>query len=102
MTEPAVHFEKEADLLKVCPVGRLDTVTSPMVLDRLKPQLAEISAVVMDFAQVDYISSGGMRMLFAVQEDLAKKGGTLKLIHVNDYIQEIFRLTGMSEMIEIE
>lgn len=102
MDQTTVHFEKNGNLLTVYPVGRLDSETSPKVLWQLEPEMEKIENITMDFAQVDYISSGGMRMLLTVDQLVEGKGGTLKLIHVNEYIREIFEMIGLAEMIQTE
>ena len=61
-----------------------------------------IKNVIIDFERVDYISSGGMRMLLTVAQAVDVKGGTVKLIHVNEYIREIFEMIGLAEMIQAE
>ena len=60
----------------------------------LTEKLDGIQDVVMDFASVVYMSSGGLRMVMFVDAFLKKRGGSLKLIHVNEYIMEVFRLVG--------
>ena len=62
MDEAAVHVDKKQDLLTVYPVGRLDSETSPKLLRQLEPEMEGIEHVIIDFTQVDYISSGGMRL----------------------------------------
>ena len=102
MDQAAVHFDKNQNLLTVYPVGRLDSETSPKLLRQLEPELREIENVIIDFEQVDYISSGGMRMLLTVAQAVDGKGGAVKLIHVNEYIREIFEMIGLAEMIQAE
>ena len=102
MDQATFHFEKQQNLLTVYPVGRLDSATSPKLLQQLEPEMREIENVIIDFEQVDYISSGGMRMLLTVAQTMEARGGTVKLIHVNEYIREIFDMIGLAEMIHAE
>ncbi len=57
--------------------------------------------MILDFTNVDYISSGGMRVLLALHKRLKKKGGTLKVINVKDSIYDIFKLVGFHSMVEV-
>ena len=69
---------------------------------RLKPELTGMKDVIMDFAGVDYISSGGLRALLNIDQQMEEKGGGLKHIHVNEYIMEIFEMTGFSDLVPAE
>ena len=61
----------------------------------------EVESVVLDFANVAYISSAGLRVLLSVQKIMSKKEG-MKLIHVSEDIMEIFEVTGFNEILTIE
>ena len=102
MEEFGLTYKKEGTTLIVEPKGRLDTATSPEMERRLKPELAGMKDVIMDFAGVDYIFSGGLRALLNIDQKMEEKGGGLKLIHVNEYIMEIFEMTGFSDLVPAE
>ncbi len=102
MDQAAVHFVRQQNRLTVFPVGRLDSETAPKLLRQMEPEMEKAENVMMDFEQVDYISSGGMRMLLTVAQAMESKGGTVKLIHVNEYIREIFEMIGLAEMLRAE
>ena len=95
-------FEKEGTLLTVRPEGRLDTATSPELDEELKPYLDGVQHMIMDFERVEYVSSGGLRLLLNLEQQLEDRGGNMKLIHVNKYIIEVFELTGFMNVIKIE
>ena len=95
-------FEKKDNLLTVKPVGRLDTATSPVLEKELEPYMEGVQDVLMDFAEVEYISSGGLRVLLAVEQLLENRGGKLRLIHVNSNIMEIFDLVGFMDVVTVE
>ena len=95
-------FEKKDNLLSVKPVGRLDTATSPVLEKELEPYMEGVQDVLMDFADVEYISSGGLRVLLAVEQLLEDRGGKLRLIHVNSSIMEIFDLVGFMDVVTVE
>ena len=71
-------FEKVGNVLTVKPVGRMDTATSPVLEQELESQIDGVQEIVMDFADVEYISSGGMRVLLAVEQQLEEKNGSLR------------------------
>ncbi len=92
---------KEADTLNVKLEGRLDTTTAPELEAELKADLGETKALVMDFEKLEYISSAGLRVLLSAQKVMNKQG-EMKIIHVNDIINEIFEVTGFSDILNIE
>ena len=81
--------------------GRLDTVTAPELEAVLKDALADVSALTFDFEKLDYISSAGLRVLLSAQTTMNRQG-TMKVIHVNEMILEIFEVTGFSDILTIE
>ena len=95
-------FEKQDNVLTVKHTGRLDTITSPVLENELRPYLDAVQEVIMDFSKIDYISSSGLRLLLTTQEALEDHGGSMKLIHVNDLIMEILEVTGFVDILTIE
>lgn len=87
--------------LHVALAGRLDTITSPSLEASLKESLDGITALVFDFAELDYISSAGLRVLLSAHKTMNKQG-SMKLVRVNDDIMEIFEVTGFSDILTIE
>ena len=87
--------------LTVALEGRLDTTTAPQLETELKSSIADITLLIMDFEKLDYISSAGLRVLLSAQK-IMNKQGTMKIIHVSDAINEIFEVTGFSDILNIE
>ena len=81
--------------------GRLDTTTAPQLETELKRDIADVTLLIMDFAKLDYISSAGLRVLLSTQK-IMNKQGEMKIIHVSDVINEIFEVTGFSDILNIE
>ena len=61
----------------------------------------DIVELIMDFEKLEYISSAGLRVLLSAQK-IMNKQGEMKLIHVNEVINEIFEVTGFSDILTIE
>ena len=94
-------YQKQGTTLTVKPEGRLDTVTSPAFEKELQEHLDGVKDVTMDLASVEYISSGGLRMMLATERLLEQKGGALKVINANEYILEVFDLVGFMDVVEV-
>ena len=98
-----LHIEKEqnAAALSVKLSGRLDTTTAPELEKELKTSLDGVSALTIDMAGLEYISSAGLRVLLSAQKTMNRQG-EMKLVHVGETILEIFEVTGFSEILTIE
>ena len=70
-------------------------------VDELQEHLDGVKDVTMDLAAVEYISSGGLRMMQATEQLLEQKGGALKVINANEYILEVFDLVGFMDVVEV-
>ena len=81
--------------------GRLDTTTAPELEAELKDALEGITSLTFDFEKLEYISSAGLRVLLSAQKAMNKRG-TMKIIHVNDVIMEVFEVTGFTDILTIE
>lgn len=83
-------------------IGRLDTNTSQEFRDMLSPILDSTKELLIDFADLDYISSAGLQVLLFAQKRMNAKNKKMKVINANDTVMEIFEITGFSEIINIE
>ncbi len=81
--------------------GRIDTTTAPSLEETLKESYDSCNKLIIDFAQVEYISSAGLRVLLSAQKVMGKKGG-LVIRNVDEAIMEIFEVTGFSDILTIE
>ena len=81
--------------------GRLDTTTAPELDVFAEQELADTQELVLDFADLEYISSAGLRVLLKLQKVMNKKG-SMKLIHVGDVVKEVFEITGFTDILTIE
>lgn len=88
--------------LTVAVIGRLDTTTAPQLENELQGELGSVSALVLDFAELQYISSAGLRVLLATHKAMMKKGGTLTIRNANEPIMEVFDVTGFVDILNIE
>lgn len=83
--------------------GRLDTITSPQLEEEInRYSLDETETVILNVKELEYISSAGLRLVLMLHKKMAKQGGQLKLINVNDMVMEIFDMIGMSDFLDIE
>lgn len=81
--------------------GRLDTTTAPQLEKEFRAIAPDISQLTLDFSQLEYLSSAGLRVLLSAQKEMSKKDG-LVIKNVNETIMEVFEVTGFSDILTIE
>ena len=81
--------------------GRLDTQTAPELEKELDSVLADIKELTFDFANLEYVSSAGLRVILKAQKAMNAQG-SMTLTGVNDSIMEVFDITGFLDILTIE
>lgn len=81
-------------------IGRLDTVTAPLLEEEISKTDADVTTLVLDFTQLEYISSAGLRILLKTQKAMAKKGKMI-IKNANESIREVFELTGFMDFLTL-
>ena len=97
-----MELKKNGTELTAAPVERMDTETSPVIRDQIIAELDGVTSLIIDLAAVDYVSSGGLRALLTLQQEMESRGGTMKVMNVNEYIKEVFEITGFLDILTIE
>lgn len=91
----------EGKKLTVALEGRLDTGTSPQLEAELRSSIDGVEELVLDLENLAYMSSAGLRVLLAARKVMNRQG-SMKVIHVNETIAEIFEITGFNEILTVE
>lgn len=82
-------------------VGRLDTTSAPSLEAEINAMSDGITALILDFEGLEYISSAGLRVVLAAQKKM-NAAGSLTVTHVNDDVMDVFDITGFSDILTIE
>ena len=82
--------------------GRIDTITSQDLDKEINEELGNFDSLIMDFTDLEYISSAGLRLMIATQKKLKTDHIPFVIKHVNDNISEIFRMSGFDKILKIE
>lgn len=96
-------FEKtvEGTTLKIAPNGIIDANNAPKFQDEVSESLEGMTQVIFDFANLEYISSAGLRVLLATQKALGKPGA----VHVRSAsaeVMEVLTVTKLAQFMTIE
>lgn len=94
---------KEANATIVTITGRLDAVTTPDYETRVRALIAGgDKCLIMDFAQLDYISSAGLRGLLVTAKLLKASGGAIRFANVGGNVKSVFDMSGFVSMFPID
>ncbi|MEO5373214.1 MAG: STAS domain-containing protein [Alphaproteobacteria bacterium] len=97
-----VTMSSNGPVLLVTIKGRLDGNTSPgLERDLLGRIQAGETTIVMDFADVDYVSSAGLRVMMVAAKRVRAAHGSVVLCAINDNVLEVLRLSGFHTFFRI-
>ena len=82
--------------------GRIDTVTANDLEEEIIIETGDFDSLILDFKNVDYISSAGLRVLISTEKKLEPKNIPLIIKNLNYANKEIFRISGFDKILKIE
>ena len=90
----------EGTVLNVSIDGRIDATNAEEFRDTISADLKRVNVLTLDFQNVDYISSVGIRSLLLLFKQLRRQDGRMEIININDQVREILKLIGLMEFIK--
>lgn len=93
---------KHGESLNIKLIGRLDTTTSVSFDEKIKGETIDEDLVILDFTELEYISSAGLRVLLATKKMLDSKGKKLEIHNINNVVKEVFNVTGFKNVLTIK
>ncbi len=84
------------------PTGRLDSTACAAFETELVGYLnAGSQRLLIDFSDLDYISSAGLRVILMAAKRLKASGGNIALCSLNETIGEVFEVSGFDRILDI-
>ena len=97
-----LRIERQDSILICNPEGRLDGVNSHEFEESLKAEIGDDGcSVVLNFEDLNYISSAGLRAVLLVAKSVGAKGHKLVLSALPERILEVFEISGFDKIIPI-
>ncbi len=93
---------QDGSRLTIALSGRLNTSTAPQFEEELSSSIEEVSELVLDFSDLDYISSAGLRVVLSAQKTMNRKRGSMVVRAAKPEILEVFEMTGFMDFLTIE
>lgn len=95
-----LKFEEKEDTLFLSIKGRVDTTTAPILEASLQKNWTAKN-LQMDFKELEYVSSAGLRVFLAALKKAKKQNGALKLLNINESVMEVFEITGFKKLFQL-
>ena len=94
-----INVERDFELVTLEITGRLDTTTAPNLEAVINEISEDTKELVFNMAELEYISSAGIRVLLSAYKKMNKSGGIMRIEKANDIVLEVFEMTGLSSML---
>ena len=95
-----ISLKKINDELFVKASGKLDIDSAAEYGTRIKDALDDIKDLVLDFSEITYVASIGLRVLLELYQQMSKQG-SIKLINVQEPVLNVLKMTGFNKFLSI-
>ena len=96
-----IEIKKNEKEIIIEVVGRLDTITAPVLEKTINENIGGCQSLILDFKGLEYISSAGLRVLLGAQKKMKGKDA-MKLVSVCEEVMEVLEMTGFADILTIE
>jgi anti-anti-sigma factor len=97
-----IHKKKEKDFLVITVKGRLDALTAPdLEKDLLETIAGGELRLLLDFSDLQYISSAGLRSLLLLAKKLKSAQGEILFSSLQGPVAEVFKISGFYSIFKI-
>ncbi|MCA0972787.1 STAS domain-containing protein [Halobacillus litoralis] len=98
-----IDVSHKEDVAYLTLVGEVDAFTAPKLKDTILPLTKEEGQVVeVDFEQVNYMDSTGLGVFISALKSTKEHNSEMKLIHMQDRVYRLFKITGLTEIMNID
>ena len=94
--------EKNGTALTVHLSGELNTLTAPELSALLDKELGSVQELTLNFAECDYVSSAGLRILLATFKKMKTSKGSMVLSNVGENFMDVLSNTGLDAVFDIQ
>ena len=82
--------------------GRIDTASSSILEKKIDGLIEDNHhQILLDFANVDYLSSAGMRLLLSTTKKLKAKGGILVIFSIDEEVKKVIQMAGFEGILQL-
>lgn len=97
-----VNISEKQDAFVVSVKGRVDAVTAPELEKTISKYAdSDKGKIILDFNELEYISSAGLRVVLVTAKKMKAKQGELLVSGLKDTVKDVFELSGFYLIIKI-
>ena len=93
---------KSANSLELVISGRLDTGTAPELEAKLKQIAKDTQTLYLNLANIQYISSAGLRVVLLAHKLMLPTGGKMIIRSPSAFCKQVLSATGMDSILTVE
>ncbi|MBE7374435.1 STAS domain-containing protein [Pseudomonas lopnurensis] len=82
--------------------GRLDSTTAKSLEDVLPERMQVSPALIVDLAEIQYVSSAGLRVILKAAKVAKSSGNRLVLAGLAPQVHEVFQVSGFTALFNIQ
>lgn len=97
-TKTGIYEEKAVISLE----GKLNTLTSPELEQVITEVIPQTNELILDLEGLEYTSSAGLRVILSTYKRMNAKNGILRVRNVNPVVMELFEMTELAPILNIE
>lgn len=79
-------------------IGHVNTLESPVVLEKILPIAESVSALILDCSAMPYITSSGLRALMRIGKTMLAKQGRMSICNLDGLAKTIYLSTGFARV----
>ena len=96
-----ITIKRDGDVLTVYAKGKIDTNSANQLESEVHAAISGVKTLVMDFQELDYISSAGIRVLLLLSRDV-KGEKNVVIRNASNTVREVFLVTGLIKSFNFE
>ena len=96
-----VNTDLKDSVMTVTIDGEINTITAPELAKAVE-DLSGVSKLCFDLDRVPYVSSAGLRIFLSCQRTMTANGGSMRIIHIDELLAEIFESVGYNRIMKLE
>ena len=97
-----MKYERDKRILFLMPEGRINSADAALFRRELNIATEpDDRAVVMDMESLNYISSGGLRVVLELAQSLDEQHAKLALCSLSGSVRDVFRISGFDRVVNV-
>ena len=98
----AIYAEQKDGVSVLNIKGRVDASTSSQIHEKIMDEIEKgTNSMLVNFSDVSYVSSAGLRVFIYASKTLSSKSGTFSICSLNKNIEKIFEISGLLKIFPI-